>query len=121
MIFVHGTGKSGALTQSDYLAQVLEPYIQSILETFAEITHQLQPSAEPLFMEDGNSAHGHKSTRNCCAKWRTAHSIILMPHPSTSPDINPIEKYWRRIKQALHRRRHQPTTVAEMEAMVLEE
>jgi len=64
-------------------------------------------------MEDGNSAHGHKSTRNCCAKWRTAHGIILMPHPSTSPDMNPIEKCWRRIKQALHRRRKQPTTVAQ--------
>jgi transposase len=44
-----------------------------------------------------------------------------MPHPSTSPDMNPIKKCWRRIKQALHRRRRQPTTEAEMEAMVLEE
>jgi hypothetical protein len=44
-----------------------------------------------------------------------------MPHPSTSPNINPIEKYWRRIKQALHRRPHQPTNKAEMEAAVLEE
>jgi hypothetical protein len=35
--------------------------------------------------------------------------------------MNPIEKCWRRIKQALHRRRRQPTTEAEMEAMVLEE
>ena len=73
------------------------------------------------FMEDGNSAHGHKSTRNCCARFRTEHGIVLMPHPSTSPDMNPIEKCWRRIKQALHRRRRQPTTEAEMEAMVLEE
>jgi hypothetical protein len=72
-------------------------------------------------MEDGNSAHGHKSMRNCYARYHTAYGIILMPHPSTSPNINPIEKYWRRIKQALHRRRRQPTTVAEMEAMVLEE
>jgi transposase len=44
-----------------------------------------------------------------------------MPYSSTSPDINPIEKYWRRIKQALYRRRRQPTIVAEMEAIVLEE
>lgn len=105
----------------DYLAQVLEPYIQGILEAFATKTHQLRPLAEPLFMEDGNSAHGHKSTSNYCAKWRTKHGIILMPHPSISPDINPIEKCWRRIKQALHRRKHQPTTVAEMKAAVIEE
>jgi hypothetical protein len=35
--------------------------------------------------------------------------------------MNLIEKCWRRIKQALYRRRHQPTTEAEMEVMVLEE
>ena len=71
-------------------------------------------------MEDGNSDHGHKSTSNCCAKWRTKHGIVLMPHPSISPDMNPIEKRWR-IKQALHRRKHQPNTGAEMEAAVTEE
>jgi hypothetical protein len=72
-------------------------------------------------MEDGNSAHSHKSIHNCCAKCRTKYGIILMPHPSTSPDMNPIEKCWRRIKQALHRRQMQAQTVAEMKAMVLEE
>jgi len=121
LIFIQGSGKSGAFVQRNYLAQVLEAHLQPILEAFAAITHLLRPVAEPLFMEDGNSAHGHKSTSNCCAKWRTAHGIILMPHPSISPDMNPIEKCWRRIKQALHRRRKQPTTVAEMQQIVLEE
>ena len=72
-------------------------------------------------MEDGNLAHGYKSTGNCYARWRIAHGIILMPHPFTSPDMNPIEKCWRRIKQALHKRYQQPTMVAEMEEMVTEE
>jgi transposase len=120
LLFVKGSGKRGAFTQKDYLAQILQK-LQPILEAFALITHQLRPAVEPLFMEDGNSAHGHKSTRNCCAQYRTKHGIILMPHPSTSPDMNPIEKCWRRIKQALHRRRRQPTTEAEMRAVVLEE
>ena len=44
-----------------------------------------------------------------------------MPHPSTSLNINPIEKCWRYIKQKLHRRRKQPTTVAEIEVAVREE
>jgi len=35
--------------------------------------------------------------------------------------MNPIEKCWRRIKQALHRYRKQPNTEAEMEAIVQEE
>jgi hypothetical protein len=85
------------------------------------VTYRLSPSVKPLFIEDGNSAYGHKSTRNCCACFRTEHRIILMPYLSTSPDMNPIEKCWRRVKQALHRRRHQPTTAAEIETMVLEE
>ena len=67
-------------------------------------------------MEDG-----HKSQNNYCAKWRTAHNITLMPHPSTSPDMNPIEKVWRAMKQSLHRRKHQPQTEAEIEAAILEE
>jgi hypothetical protein len=46
---------------------------------------------------------------------------VLMPHPSMSPDMNPIEKYWRRITQSLHRRNHQPTTEAQTEQAVTEE
>jgi transposase len=72
-------------------------------------------------MEDSNPAHGYRSKKNYYAVWRIAYGIILMPHPSTSPDMNPIEKCWRRIKQVLHRHRRQPTTVTEMEEMVREE
>ena len=56
-----GTGKKGAFKQVDYLVKVLN-VLQVMLEAFALITHQLRPAVEPLFMEDGNSAHGHKST-----------------------------------------------------------
>jgi hypothetical protein len=93
LLFLHGTRKKGAFKQTDYLVQILEPYIQGILEAFAAVTHALKPFAEPLFIENGNSAYGHKSSSNYCARWRTAHGIILMPHPSTSPDMNPIKKY----------------------------
>jgi hypothetical protein len=91
------------------------------LEAFALITHQLRLAVEPLFMEDGNSAYGHKSTTNYYARYRTKHGIILMAYPFISLDINPIEKYWCWIKQALHRRQHQLTIEAEMRQAVLEE
>jgi transposase len=121
LLFLKGSSKSGAFTQADYLAQVLAPHIEGFISDFAKITHTLSPIIEPLFIEDGNSAHSHKSIRNCCIRWRTAYRIILMPHPSTSPDINPIEKCWRWIKQRLHRREHQPTNEEEMETAVREE
>jgi hypothetical protein len=66
LIFVHGSGKRGTFTQKDYLAQVLIPYLEGIINAFAAITYLLRPSTKPLFMEDGNSAHGYKSTRNYC-------------------------------------------------------
>jgi hypothetical protein len=118
LVNIHGTGKNGAFTQTDYLAQVLEPYIQGFLAAFGSV---LGPGKTPQFMEDGNSAYGHKSTTNICARWRASIGITLFPHPAISPDMNPIEKCWRRIKQALHRRQRQPTTEAEMVAAVLEE
>jgi transposase len=67
----------------------------------------------PQFMEDGNSAHGHKSLYNPCVRFRASRGIILLPHPAILPDMNPIEKCWRYIKQQLHRRHIQPTTEAE--------
>jgi DDE superfamily endonuclease len=73
------------------------------------------------FMEDGNSAHGYKSKTNCCVVWRASKGITLFLHPSISPDMNPIEKCWRRIKQSLYRQNRQPTNEAEMQAVVLEE
>jgi hypothetical protein len=99
LIFVDGTGKKGAFKQVDYLAQVLK-YLLPILEAFALIIYAL--GVKPLFMEDGNSAHGYKSTTNCYIQYYSKHGIILLPYPSTSPDMNPIEKCWRWIKQALH-------------------
>jgi hypothetical protein len=44
-----------------------------------------------------------------------------MPYFSTSPDMNLIEKYWRWMKQALHKRKKQPITKAEIEVAILEE
>jgi hypothetical protein len=121
LLFLRRSSKKGAFIQVDYLSQILAPYLEGIVNAFAIIIHLLIPAVKPLFMEDGNSAYGYKSTSNCCAKWRTKYGIILMPHPSISPDMNPIEKYWRRIKQALYRRKYQPTTEVEMERAVTEE
>jgi hypothetical protein len=39
LLFLYGSGKPGALTQADYLVQVLEPYIQGFVDDFATITH----------------------------------------------------------------------------------
>ena len=65
LIFIKGTGKNGAFTQENYLAQVLKPAIEGILAAFGAVTATL--GLEAQFMEDGNPVHGHKSTTNPCA------------------------------------------------------
>ena len=72
------------------------------------------------FMEDGNPAHGHKSIHNPSAQFRKNKGIEILNHPSTSPDLNPIEKCWRAMKQALHRRKRQPTNEQEMQDAIIE-
>jgi len=74
-----------------------------------------------IFIEEENPAHRHKSTRNPCALYRKAHGIQLLDHPSPSPDLNPIEKCWRAMRQSLHRRKRQPTNEQEMQETILEE
>jgi transposase len=104
--------------KKNYLEQVLETAISGILGAFRQIT--LPEGLQLQFIKYGNSAHGHKTTIKCCAVWRASKGITLFLHPSTSPDMNPIEKCWCRIKQALHRRNRQPTNEAEMQAAMTE-
>jgi transposase len=120
LLFLKGSGKNGAFTQKDYLKQVLDPAIIVILEDFAHIT-QTEYKVKPIFMEDGNSAHGKKSILNPCEQYRQKNNIKTLQHPPISPDMNPIEKCWRAMKQSLHRRHKQPTNEANMQEALLEE
>jgi hypothetical protein len=91
-LFVKGEGKKGAFTQKDYLEQVLKPAIEGIIEDFGYITAEIK--RKPTSIEDSNPAYRHKSIHNPCADFRRRKGITLLDHPSTSPDLNPIEKCW---------------------------
>lgn len=103
----------------DYLAQIMASHIQGILETFVIVTYALKSPIKPLFIENGSSTYGYKFISNYYAKWRTKYGIILIPYFSISLNINPIDKCWRCMKQALHRRCKQPTTKTEIEAAII--
>jgi hypothetical protein len=91
LIILQGHSKRGVLIQIDYLAQVLELVIESILKDFGLVTIKLGYLL--IFMEDSNLAYSHKSVNNPCALYKEKHGIQLLNHLSTSPDLNPIEKY----------------------------
>jgi hypothetical protein len=95
LLFVKGIGKNGAFTQKNYLKQVLEKALVGILGAFRQIT--LLRRLQLQFIEDSNSAYSYESTNNVCTKWRKEHSITLFPHPSTSPNMNSIEKCWQSV------------------------
>ena len=119
MIIIQGHSKGGAFIQIDYLVQILEPAIEAMLVDFGIVT--AESGYLPIFIEDGNPAHSHKSTTNICARFRQEDNIQLLNHPSTLPDLNPIEKCWRAMKQSLHHYKIQPTNEEEMANAMIEE
>lgn len=79
------------------------------------LTHSLLPSIDKLFpngecifQQDGASSHTAKSTK----KWFGDNSINVLSHPSSSPDLNPIESVWHKMKQNL--RNHPQRTIAQL-------
>jgi len=69
LLIIHGSGEKGAFKQVDYLVQILE-FIRPILAAFSFITLLLSIPVHPIFMENGNPAHGKKTKYNCYQKYR---------------------------------------------------
>lgn len=57
---------------------------------------------EVVFMEDGAMWHKAKIVK----KYLANKGIRMMPHTPQSPDLNPIENVWKRIKDKIAKRKH---------------
>lgn len=83
------------LTAERYQDLILEPHVVPFLETYENTWILQQDNARP---------HVARSTSD----FLSSRGIAVLPWPSFSPDLNPIEHLWDNIKRKLKKMSHQP-------------
>lgn len=85
---------SGSVDSKKY-QQVLDEALESIQDAFPN-------GMEWIFQQDGARPHTSASTRD----WLEKNQFnVLSPWPANSPDLNPIENLWKRLKENVYRRK----------------
>jgi transposase len=92
------------MTSQKYISQVLEAH----LGTFYNQMKEERP--EIMFQQDGAPSHTSKLTK----RWLADHRISLFLHPPSSPDVNPIESVWHKLKKIIQALPHPPTSVLKL-------
>lgn len=74
----------------ELLEHCLTPVLQQVHNTIGD----------PVFMQDNARIH----TAGHVTAWLDRNNIQVMDWPPFSPDLNPIEHVWVRLKEGLHKR-----------------
>jgi transposase len=91
----------GKRTGPDFVEQVYEGSIQPFLTSD-------MCSDDMTLMEDGAPVHGCKVAK----EWRENHGVSKIKWPANSPDMNPIENVWRRMKKSISKNHNIKTAAA---------
>ena len=102
-------GKKGICSIA-YLNQVLNPVVFPWFDSLSA-----KQKEEFLFMEDG--AKIHKGVAKLLRKLR---GLRGFDWPPSSPDLNPIEKVWRWIKNEITKLETVPTSIEDMKEVLQE-
>jgi hypothetical protein len=103
VFLVKEPGRRG-ICSTAYLKQVLEAVIFPFYDSLTD-----EQKAEFIFMEDGSKVHEGKARLP-----RLNRGIRGFDWPPSSPDLNPIEKIWRWMKNEINKLETMPTTKEDM-------
>src|SRR5690606_29826054 len=89
LVFVDGN-----INSVKYLDDILREYLP---EFYTEVTQTTR--REAIFMQDNAPVHTAKAVKS----WLHDCEFLVLDWPPYSPDLNPIEHVWVRLKEAMHR------------------
>ena len=108
LVFVPSGGRGGGLTAARYITEILEDHVVPYAGMFDEGF---------MLMQDNAPCH----TARVTAAYLREVGIHTMVWPAMSPDLNPIEHMWDRLKRNVRARNPAPATVDELKIALLEE
>lgn len=96
------------LTAQRYRDQVLQPVVIPFMQ---------RQQRGVIFQQDNARPHTARLTMD----FLNRHNVQLLPWPSRSPDLSPIEHLWDHLGRQLRRRPQQPITIPQLEQALQEE
>lgn len=95
-----------------------EDYIQILDKTFKDsLTHYEYRALDIIFQHDNDPKHRARATK----AYLEDQGIEVLPWPSQSPDLNPIEHVWNFLKVRIGLREKHPTSIHDLWDIVVEE